>query len=204
MIAPPPFNAAGRNPTGSILVVDDEELLRLTLRLTCESLGHRVQTASDGKQALEVVKHTKPDLVILDYRLPDTTGVDLAHELVRLHPACQGILCSAHIDDDMVRRLLPVGFIDFLSKPILPDTVREVVQLHFDCIPDDSNPGCQLLHHWRRHQHQDSREEALRLCKCPETASVGQTWVKIIDQATNDHPDAMSKDLPPLSQLLFQ
>jgi CheY-like chemotaxis protein len=72
-------SAAGEVPL--VLVVDDENDLRLLLRIAFESCGHVVREAQDGAEALEEVERELPDLVVTDVMMPHMNGIELAERL---------------------------------------------------------------------------------------------------------------------------
>jgi CheY-like chemotaxis protein len=77
-----------------VLVVDDEEPIREILREALESVGHRVLTASDGREALRAYHEQQPDVVITDIVMPRRSGIDLVLELSRLSPPPRVIAIS--------------------------------------------------------------------------------------------------------------
>jgi CheY-like chemotaxis protein len=80
-----------------ILLVDDEELVRMGLRDMLEGLGHRVTEAASGSAALQHL-HAKPDieLLITDYMMPSMTGVALVREARRLRPELPALLVTGY------------------------------------------------------------------------------------------------------------
>jgi CheY-like chemotaxis protein len=86
-----------------VLVVDDEEPIRDILREALESVGHRVMTASDGREALRLYTTHRPDVVITDILMPRRSGIDLVLELRRVSPppkviAISGVTGKAFLD----------------------------------------------------------------------------------------------------------
>jgi CheY-like chemotaxis protein len=86
-----------------VLVVDDEEPIRDILREALESVGHRVMTANDGREALRLYHAHRPDVVITDIVMPRRSGIDLVLELSRLSPpptviAISGVTGKAFLD----------------------------------------------------------------------------------------------------------
>lgn len=67
----------------TILIIDDEELIRVLLRSTLEAEGYEVAEAANGRQALELYRHRPTDLVITDIVMPELNGLDLLLELTR-------------------------------------------------------------------------------------------------------------------------
>ena len=75
----------------TILVTDDNELIRETLQKALVSEGYRVQLAKNGEECLEAVRHGDIDLILLDMRLPDINGIDILSACGRTNPTA---LCS--------------------------------------------------------------------------------------------------------------
>jgi CheY-like chemotaxis protein len=70
----------------TILFVDDDDAFRRLAKVIFEEEGYRVVTAGDGREALETVTSARPDVAILDIRMPKTSGFDVAEELGQLTP----------------------------------------------------------------------------------------------------------------------
>lgn len=66
-----------------ILIIDDEELIRVLLRSTLEAAGYEVTEAANGRQGLELYRHRQADLVITDILMPELNGLDMLLELTR-------------------------------------------------------------------------------------------------------------------------
>ncbi|MEL6232003.1 MAG: ATP-binding protein [Cyanobacteria bacterium J06627_3] len=105
------------NAQKTILVVDDEPHIRQLLRQELEAVGYRVQVAADGMEALNQIKLSLPDLIILDLMMPNINGFDLA-AVLKNNPATMGIptiVLSIIQDQERGYRL---GVDRYLSKPI--------------------------------------------------------------------------------------
>ena len=68
-------------PSEKILIVDDERLVRWSLRQKCEEWGYHVVEAEAGEPGLKVAQHESPDLVLLDVRMPDLSGLEVLDQL---------------------------------------------------------------------------------------------------------------------------
>ncbi|WP_342243852.1 response regulator [Pseudomonas sp. OTU5201] len=99
-----------------VLIVDDEEILAGNFQIYLEMLGCEVQTAASGAIALEVVVNFKPDLLVLDYRLPDMTGFDVFDAMRTLH-SCEAVLMTAHPSIEVCNRAIERNIDIILLKP---------------------------------------------------------------------------------------
>jgi DNA-binding NtrC family response regulator len=79
-----------------ILVVDDEELIRLLYQEELTDEGYQVATAASGRGLLQTIEDEKPDIVVLDIKLADADGLDLLQEIRNRHYDLPVILCSAY------------------------------------------------------------------------------------------------------------
>jgi two-component system response regulator AtoC len=119
-------------PKETILVVDDERLVRWSLQQKLEQWGYHVSLAEDGTTALGRIQVDNPDLITLDVKLPDMTGIDVLSELRNRNVQIPVIVITAFgIVDDAVRSL-KLGAYDFIEKPInfekLENAVRNALE----------------------------------------------------------------------------
>jgi adenylate cyclase len=112
--------------TGSILVVDDNEINRDLLSRYLERLGHTVRAAPDGRQALEMIDSGAFDLVLLDIMMPELNGYQVLQHL-KHSPTWRDlpvIMISALDEMDSVVHCIELGAADYLSKPFNPVLLR--------------------------------------------------------------------------------
>jgi len=115
-------------PKETILVVDDERLVRWSLQQKLEQWGYHVSLAEDGATALGRIQLDNPDLVTLDVKLPDMTGIDVLSELRNRNIQIPVIVITAFgIVDDAVRSL-KLGAYDFIEKPINFEKLQNAVR----------------------------------------------------------------------------
>lgn len=105
-------------PLDIVLAEDDPDLAKLN-QLVLETAGHHVEVATDGAEALEAVRRTEPDLLILDMQMPESDGIQVLEEL-RSEPATADqpvvVMSNKDLTDGEERRLIRLGVIDFLAK----------------------------------------------------------------------------------------
>jgi CheY-like chemotaxis protein len=113
-----------------VLVVDDEEPIRDILREALENAGHRVVTASDGREALRLYHAQRPDVVITDIVMPRRSGIDLVLELGRLSPRPTVIAISGVTGKDFLDAAREANVARTFVKPFdVMEVARVVDQL---------------------------------------------------------------------------
>src|SRR4051812_22662287 len=115
-------------PAEKILIVDDERLVRWSLRQKCEEWGFMVIEADAGEPALRLIERESPDLVLLDVRLPDLSGMEVLDQLKKGRDAPAVIMITADPQLDDVKAAIKLGAVDFVGKPIDFELLHEVIQ----------------------------------------------------------------------------
>ena len=113
-------------PNATILVVDDEPLIRWSLVERLRTDGHDVTEAPTGKEALERVT-AGVDLVLLDYKLPDLDGVTVLRRIKEHDPDVIVILLTAYATVDTAVEAMKIGAYHFANKPFNLDDVATTV-----------------------------------------------------------------------------
>jgi two-component system response regulator AtoC len=111
-----------------ILVVDDERLVRWSLRQKCEEWGYEVVEAAAGDPGLRLAQHESPDLILLDVRLPDLNGLQVLEQLKKGGDATAVIMITADPQLDDVKSALKLGAYDFIGKPLDFEELRVTIQ----------------------------------------------------------------------------
>jgi len=106
-----------------VLVVDDEENLRVILRTLLRRHGYEVETAASGEEALGMVDSFGPDFVLTDVRMPKMGGLDLLATLKAKHNDATVIVMSAYGNMDLAIEAMKAGAYDYVQKPFKPDEV---------------------------------------------------------------------------------
>jgi two-component system, OmpR family, KDP operon response regulator KdpE len=101
---------------GNILVVDDEPQITRVLKTTLSSQGYGVRTASDGDEALQMLKEWTPDLVITDLRMPNLGGLELCRQ-IRAKSRIPIIVLSVKGEERIKVEALDAGADDYVTKP---------------------------------------------------------------------------------------
>src|SRR5215469_10034761 len=115
-------------PVEKILVVDDERLVRWSLRQKCEEWGYHVIEADAGEPGLKLAQNESPDLVLLDVRLPDISGIEVLEQLKKSGEGRAVIMITADPQLDDVKVALKLGAYDFIGKPLDFEELRVTIQ----------------------------------------------------------------------------
>jgi CheY-like chemotaxis protein len=103
-----------------ILVVDDEPYVCKLLRKFLVEKGYEVQEANDGPGALAAYKRQRPDMVLLDIKMPGMDGIETLREIRALDPTACIIMITALHDETLARRAFSEGAREYITKPIDP------------------------------------------------------------------------------------
>ena len=113
--------------SGKIFIVDDEATIRLTFRLALETDGYDVHEAASADEAMMGLKAEKYDLVVLDLRLGEDSGLGVLAEMRQRGIQTPTLMITAYGSIRNAVRALQLGAIDFLEKPIEPVALRKIV-----------------------------------------------------------------------------
>lgn len=112
--------AGGANAKGRILIIDDDQAVRLVHQRVLQRAGYEVREAASAFAGLDTARDWSPDLIMLDIAMPTVSGLE-ALKVLKTKPATRGALIlafSAFITDDEGDRFRRIGFDDILPKPI--------------------------------------------------------------------------------------
>ena len=116
----------------SILVVDDERLIRWSLDQQLRREGYAVLLAETGAEALQKAQAESPDLVLLDVRLPDADGLEILERLRAAEPEALVIMITAHGGVDSAVRAMKLGANDYIIKPFDMEELKLTVKKALD------------------------------------------------------------------------
>jgi DNA-binding response OmpR family regulator len=104
----------------TILIVDDENHLRLSLSLVLQKEDYRVETAANAEDALELLQVHEYDLMFLDLNMPGMSGIDLLVEVRKQFPHMSVLILTAHAALESAIQAVRLGARDYLIKPVEP------------------------------------------------------------------------------------
>jgi two-component system chemotaxis response regulator CheY len=113
------YAAAVAGVINRTLIVDDDDDMRFLLRAVIERANEGLQVAGEASGAAEAIEQWRslgPDIIVLDHRMPGTTGLQVAETILGEHPEQRIILFSAYLDDDLLERANALGICACISK----------------------------------------------------------------------------------------
>jgi AmiR/NasT family two-component response regulator len=112
-----------------VLIADDDPIIRLDLKQMLENLGYEVVgEAGDGQQAVEVARAVKPDICILDVKMPVMDGIE-AVGIILGEDIAPSILLTAYSDQELVQRAKDAGVFAYLVKPFKPSDLPPAIEV---------------------------------------------------------------------------
>jgi len=111
-----------------LLIVDDERNIRTLFRDELEEAGYEVDTAGSGQEALDKVSKQVPDLIVLDIRMEDMTGLEVLEKVRQSHETLPVIMCTAvrGLQDDFTVWDSKVS--DYITKPVDLEILKEKIE----------------------------------------------------------------------------
>ncbi len=141
--------AADEPPVRRVLIVDDEEPIRMALSRFLTARGYEVTTASNGDEALEVVKAGERfSLMLCDIRMPGMTGVELVPRVLEVDPDVAVVMLTAVHDANTATDALAAGAVDYLMKPIELKDLEQAIErtLHRRALMHEQRGVERLIH----------------------------------------------------------
>jgi DNA-binding NtrC family response regulator len=141
-----------------ILVVDDEEVVRLSHIRTLASVHCDVEVVKNGAEALGVMEQRPADVVLLDLRMPGMDGMAVLKTIKQRWPETEVVIITGYPNVDTAKEAVRLGAYDYLAKPIGPDEVINVANgamtqkkwaLHKDRTGSDAGIGSVAASSWK-------------------------------------------------------
>jgi DNA-binding NtrC family response regulator len=105
----------------NVLVVDDEDEFREMTSKILTKRGLHVQSAESGEKALEILEHSRTDVVLLDVKMPGMDGIETLRKIRSLKPLVEVVLLTGHASVESGIEGMKLGAFDYLMKPIETD-----------------------------------------------------------------------------------
>ena len=113
----------------TVLVADDSRMIRVAVRKIVEKLGHEVIEAADGAEAIVQAMARNPDMIILDWVMPEKDGLEVLAQLRKMPQTAKTPVCllTSEMDTAEIRKAAKYNVRDYLSKPAHPRHLKEKV-----------------------------------------------------------------------------
>jgi len=111
---------------GSILIVEDEAIVRESLKDWLKDI-YQVATAETGEEALELIAKKNFDILIVDVRLPEKSGLEVIKEVKEIRPNIKCIVITAYPSVELAVEAMKLGAVDYLVKPVAPERLEELI-----------------------------------------------------------------------------
>ncbi len=116
---------------GKLLIVDDELDVREVARSFFRTRGFDVSIASAGREALDLVAKENPDLILLDIRMGEMSGIDVLRELRQRNNPVKVVMVSGIEEEHAVQETTGLGALGFIHKPLILEELEKVVLREF-------------------------------------------------------------------------
>jgi PAS domain S-box-containing protein len=152
-----------------ILIVDDEEDIRVVLKISLSDLGYEVYTAENGDEALRIIQEVTPPIVLTDIRMPVMDGIELLRKIKQEDSETEVIMITGHGDMDLAIESLKHEATDFITKPI-KDEVLEIALKR----ANERISMRRQLREYTEHLEDLVREKSAQLVEAERLIAVGQ------------------------------
>jgi two-component system chemotaxis response regulator CheY len=112
-----------------VLIVDDSSMIQKAVTMMLDKLGYSSECAEHGKAAIAMLEKSDYDIILLDWNMPEMTGIEfLESNVVNAHT--KGAICMMTTEDDMekIMRALDHGAVEYIMKPFTEDILAEKIQ----------------------------------------------------------------------------
>jgi two-component system NtrC family response regulator len=126
---------ADDTPGPAILVIDDEEVIRMLFKTLLEQEGYTVLLAANAAQGVKLLNQHRPPVAVVDKNLPDGSGLDLIAEQKKKHPATEFIVITAYSSLDAAVQAMKSGAFSYATKPFnemedILSRIRSALNVH--------------------------------------------------------------------------
>ena len=108
---------------GTILVIDDEDIVRMSCSRTLVPEGYEVQLVKNGLEGLTLLEQQPVDLVLTDLKMPEIDGIEILRRIKAKWPGIEVIIITGYQTVDTAVKSIKLGAYDYLEKPFTPDAL---------------------------------------------------------------------------------
>lgn len=113
---------------GRILVVDDEQIVRLSCERALGPAGYEIDVAVDAYEGLKKLESGSFDLVLTDLKMPGMDGIEFLEKVKAGWPEVQVVIVTGYQTIDTAVKSIKLGAFDYVNKPFTPEQIKEVVE----------------------------------------------------------------------------
>lgn len=113
---------------GTLLIIDDDEVLAKRLGVSMGRMGYEVSTAFEVNDGIEKAVRDKPDYALIDLRLENGSGLDIVEQIHRHAPNCRTVIMTAYGNFQTAVAAVKAGAVDYIAKPVDADTVHNALK----------------------------------------------------------------------------
>ncbi len=117
-----------------ILIVDNEEILRLAVKKNLSQIGYQVYVASNGQEGFKIFQEKKPQMVILDLKMPVMGGLEALQKIKKISQETEVVIITAFADMETSIRAIKLGAFDYIQKPVDFEQLEIVISRGFERI----------------------------------------------------------------------
>ncbi|MCE5251161.1 response regulator [bacterium] len=118
----------GKKKSPVILIIDDEETMHDSCTQILSRGGYAILSASNGERGMSLVREARPDLVLLDLKMPGKSGIDILQEIAAIDKTIVTVVITGYATVESAVEAMKLGASDFLPKPFTPDELRMIVR----------------------------------------------------------------------------
>ena len=112
---------------GKILVIDDEDIVRLSCSRTLVPEGYELKMAKNGEEGLRMIEEDSFDLVLTDLKMPNMDGIEVLANIKKKWPAIDVVIVTGYQTVETAVRAIKLGAFDYIEKPFTPDALIAIV-----------------------------------------------------------------------------
>jgi DNA-binding NtrC family response regulator len=109
-----------------VLVIDDDKLIRWSLKEICSQEGHTVDTVGDAEAALKKVKDTVYDVIFADFELENASSMEMLKDIRNTRPGAPIVIISAHQSSEIEAQVQDIDIFKIVEKPFEPELIRSI------------------------------------------------------------------------------
>jgi DNA-binding NtrC family response regulator len=181
----------------TILVVDDEKNILLSLQEALAPLGHTIVTAPNGEAALHALENDHPALMLLDLQMPGLNGMEVLRRAASDYPSVRAIIITAHGNVSNAVDAMKLGAVDFIQKPFSVAQIRGLVT---EVLARDRSEGGrgrdfnqhieEARHRFADRQFGSAREHVARAISINPGSAVAYNMLGVLDEVAGRRVEA--------------